>query len=625
MSDGRHLLRLRRWQPFLVIAAILATWMGTAPVARAIFWNNNPAHGVTSTTGLTDRVDWFQNTHTIHNTSNSTFGTTTLLNPEWAITVRHMVQNGSNYGQITAPGNIYVDVTGRRYYADQIFTPDGSSEMALLHLRGGVGSALDATGIINTSYDESGRLLHIGGYGYAGYFDAGGTISLGSFHRAFNIGYIAGNGQIHIVANGETDLADNGLLEGTVGSGDSGGPMFAYYGHGYDISGATKEQWRLVGLTATGTGGSGGEYWGGSSNYTRVANYAGWINNTLVSLPEPGPATTGPWAQDWGNGLYDTGGDKMSVTGPSAGPAVHATFGPGGAGFTMDTVGDHISMTAILDTTLSTDSFGLRYGMLDDEGGTIPGDVSGGTPWNGYLVSNAVEGAGGGVSEKGPNGGGVGRWWSFDSPDSANLVTRAVQATGTYDDPAGDQWMPAGRYALALDYTRTETGLQIDFSTVQVDASNVPTGVYSHTGSVLDTSPASASWTYDQLGFLLYGSSYTGTIIVDDISVAFQDAAVLAGDYNGDGLVDAADYTVWRDTLGQAGAGLAADGNGDDVIDGADYEVWKTNFGASLGAGGGLSPLVPAVPEPGTWVLVAVAGGCLAGARRRCARGRQGA
>jgi hypothetical protein len=34
------------------------------------------------------------------------------------------------------------------------------------------------------------------------------------------------------------------------------------------------------------------------------------------------------------------------------------------------------------------------------------------------------------------------------------------------------------------------------------------------------------------------------------------------GDYNGNGVVDAADYTIWRETLEQTGAGLAADGNG---------------------------------------------------------------
>jgi hypothetical protein len=80
----------------------------------------------------------------------------------------------------------------------------------------------------------------------------------------------------------------------------------------------------------------------------------------------------------------------------------------------------------------------------------------------------------------------------------------------------------------------------------------------------------------------------------------------IPGDYNDDGSVDAADYTVWRNTFGAIGSGLAADGNGNGSIDGGDYSVWKTNFGASAGSGAGQSI---AVPEPSGaiyWMLAAI-------------------
>lgn len=70
------------------------------------------------------------------------------------------------------------------------------------------------------------------------------------------------------------------------------------------------------------------------------------------------------------------------------------------------------------------------------------------------------------------------------------------------------------------------------------------------------------------------------------------------GDYNGDGTVDAADYTVWRDSLGSSGAGLAADGDGNNVIDTNDYSIWRANYGNSSGAGS-----VSSVPEASTGVL----------------------
>ena len=60
-----------------------------------------------------------------------------------------------------------------------------------------------------------------------------------------------------------------------------------------------------------------------------------------------------------------------------------------------------------------------------------------------------------------------------------------------------------------------------------------------------------------------------------------QVAAGLAGDYNAEGVIDAADYTVWRDAVRASGAG-SADGNGDLHVDQQDYVLWKTNLGASL-------------------------------------------
>lgn len=52
------------------------------------------------------------------------------------------------------------------------------------------------------------------------------------------------------------------------------------------------------------------------------------------------------------------------------------------------------------------------------------------------------------------------------------------------------------------------------------------------------------------------------------------------GDYDGNGVVEPADYLVWQDAFGTIGAGLQADGNADGVVDIADYTVWRDNLGA---------------------------------------------
>jgi hypothetical protein len=75
----------------------------------------------------------------------------------------------------------------------------------------------------------------------------------------------------------------------------------------------------------------------------------------------------------------------------------------------------------------------------------------------------------------------------------------------------------------------------------------------------------------------------------------------LSGDYNVNGTVDAADYVLWRDTLGLSGSGPAADGNGNGQIDPGDYDVWRADFGQTVGASAIASR---PVPEPATFVML---------------------
>jgi len=89
----------------------------------------------------------------------------------------------------------------------------------------------------------------------------------------------------------------------------------------------------------------------------------------------------------------------------------------------------------------------------------------------------------------------------------------------------------------------------------------------------------------------------------------------LSGDYDKNGIVDARDYLVWRNTLGQTGTDVAdvpADGNHNYLVDSTDHTVWKARFGQPLsfgspgaGASTGISPST--VPEPVGWLLATAA------------------
>jgi hypothetical protein len=86
----------------------------------------------------------------------------------------------------------------------------------------------------------------------------------------------------------------------------------------------------------------------------------------------------------------------------------------------------------------------------------------------------------------------------------------------------------------------------------------------------------------------------------------------LFGDYNQNNHVDAADYVVWRKTLGSSGVPeySGADGDGDGTVDDGDYAVWRVHFGQAVPAGGVvIESRVGALAEPVAPTSAIVEGG----------------
>ncbi|HEX4412932.1 MAG TPA: hypothetical protein VH107_04835, partial [Lacipirellulaceae bacterium] len=79
--------------------------------------------------------------------------------------------------------------------------------------------------------------------------------------------------------------------------------------------------------------------------------------------------------------------------------------------------------------------------------------------------------------------------------------------------------------------------------------------------------------------------------------VLFFGTPLLAGDYDGNGIVDSRDYVVWREALATGGT-LQNETASPGVVDQADYDAWRADFGATAGSGSSSSAQGAAIPEP---------------------------
>ncbi|QDU54902.1 hypothetical protein [Aeoliella mucimassa] len=214
----------------------------------------------------------------------------------------------------------------------------------------------------------------------------------------------------------------------------------------------------------------------------------------------------------------------------------------------------------------------------------------------------------------------------FDRPDNEQFY---MVSNGFFAADASDQMVPGG----VIDTTAFDGSIHkhpayiLDTS----DASTPDTGIYMISMQVrMDGLETSEPY------FLLMRTSTLGD---DTLEVAtdwvegnlemLTGGPTLPGDYNGDGLVDLGDYTVWRDSLGST-TDLAANGDNtgtsQGIIDVADYEIWKVNFGTSLNPIAAVETAVVPEPGSGSQLLIAVLvgsvlfGSRVAGFRRSAAR-----
>ncbi len=243
--------------------------------------------------------------------------------------------------------------------------------------------------------------------------------------------------------------------------------------------------------------------------------------------------------------------------------------------------------------------FGSVNGPLDNQG-----TVTGGTASNVLHLTGKVTGPG-----------------SF---------TQNVSFEGSYspgNSPASvsfDATTLASTNQLLMEIGGTTAGTQFDHITatgtltlggaLNVSLINAFTPAAGQSFDLLDFNPGSLSGTFSSINLpsLSAGLQWNASQLYSTGAISVN----ILGDYNGNGVVDAADYVVYRATLGTSGAALAADGNQNGVIDAGDYDVFRANFGHQAGSGAGAQFSAP-VPEPASLALATGVVFAIAGIRRR--------
>lgn len=179
-------------------------------------------------------------------------------------------------------------------------------------------------------------------------------------------------------------------------------------------------------------------------------------------------------------------------------------------------------------------------------------------------------------------------------------------------NPVLNQVNDFSTFSIAIDTsnsTFTVTGDHDDPSFQSFTGSYDPSAIY----TLFEDAGPSGLVEFDFF-YMQYNGS--GTPLLSEIVIDVSDIpAALYGDYNDNGTVDAADYTVWRDNENTAFPLPNEDPSATPgQVTAEDYTVWAANYGTSTAS-------VPAaVPEPTVLILAASLGLCAAVHRGQVSR-----
>jgi hypothetical protein len=185
------------------------------------------------------------------------------------------------------------------------------------------------------------------------------------------------------------------------------------------------------------------------------------------------------------------------------------------------------------------------------------------------------------------------RVWASSSPQSVGstvFLVASYESVGGANNDVVKMWInpSSSTFGVAEDMLPTETLVSPipPISGVGADLSTVATFVLRNNPNIYENT----NWQFDELRV---GTTWASVTSAD------TPPPPLAGDYDDNDIVEAADLIVWQGSFENTGEDLPADGDEDGDVDGADFLIWQANLGAMTNGGG-----VSAVPEPTSLLML---------------------
>ena len=138
--------------------------------------------------------------------------------------------------------------------------------------------------------------------------------------------------------------------------------------------------------------------------------------------------------------------------------------------------------------------------------------------------------------------------------------------------------------------------------------------IFTSDGLPTNTALSAASFDQSSVTLLPPTGFVTGSSLTS-FSISVVNQPTVAGDFNNNGIVDAADYVVWRTNAGTTNA-LPNDNGIGGIVREVHYDLWHAHFGVSVAAIGA-ADVSGAVPEPATHLLLILAAANACARRRR--------